>query len=155
MKIYNKYYRNLREYFQELEMKEFIEIWNKFSKLSLQYKFLKIANLFERLNIKTIDVPILKFITMFIDFTRWKIYDFFLFLINGRKFNLYGVTCFCRKTRLRKDNRSYRAVRKNKKSLSRVHYLHKCELYKTRYSINKLVTIAIFEKWRQRCSFCY
>ena len=95
MKIFNKYYRNLRSQFNDVEISEFMEIWNKYCKLNLQYKFLKIANFFERLNIKIIDIPILKFITMFIDFLRWKIYDLFLLLINGRKFNLYGVTCYC------------------------------------------------------------
>ena len=95
MKIFNKYYRNLRSQFNDVEISEFMGIWNKYCKLNLQYKFLKIANFFERLNIKIIDIPILKFITMFIDFLRWKIYDLFLLLINGRKFNLYGVTCYC------------------------------------------------------------
>ena len=95
MKIFNKYYRNLRSYFCDLEIKEFIEVWNKFRKLNLQYHFLKIANFFERLNIKIIEVPILRFLTMFLDFIRWKIYDLFLSLINGKKFNLYGVTCYC------------------------------------------------------------
>lgn len=95
MKIFNKYYRNLRSQFNEVEISEFMEIWNKYCKLNLQYHFLKIANWFEKLNIKIIDIPILKFLTMFIDFLRWKIYDFLLILINGRKFNLYGVTCYC------------------------------------------------------------
>mgnify|MGYP004476049933 FL=1 len=95
MKIFNKYYRNLRTYFCDLEIKEFLEVWNKFRKLNLQYHFLKIANFFEKLNIKIIEVPILRFLTMFIDFLRWKIYDLFLSLINGKKFNLYGVTCYC------------------------------------------------------------
>lgn len=104
MKIFNKYYRNLRSYFSDIEMKEFMEIWNKFTRLHMQYEFLKIANFFERLNIKIIDLPILKFLTMFIDFLRWKIYDFLLALINGRKFNLYGVTCYCGRQRFWKDD---------------------------------------------------
>ena len=95
MKIYNKYYRKLRSYFNDLEISEFVEIWNKYCKLNMQYKFLKIANFLERLSIKIIDIPILKFITMFIDFIRWKIYDFLMLLINGRTFSLYGVTCYC------------------------------------------------------------
>lgn len=104
MKIFNKYYRNLRSYFSDIEMKEFMEIWNKFTRLHMQYEFLKIANFFERLNIKIIDLPILKFMIMFIDFLRWKIYDFLLALINGRKFNLYGVTCYCGRQRFWKDD---------------------------------------------------
>lgn len=99
MKVYNKYYKNLRSYFIDLEISEFVEIWNKFCKLNMQYKFLKIANFLERLNIKIIEIPIFRFITMLIDFIRWKIYDFFMLLINGRTFNLYGVTCYCRSTR--------------------------------------------------------
>lgn len=97
MKIYNKYYRKLRSYFQDIEIKEFMEIWNKFSKLHMQYQFLKIANFLERLNIPIIEIPVFRFLTMFLDFIRWKIYDFFMLAINGRKFSLYGVTCYCRK----------------------------------------------------------
>ena len=32
---------------------------------------------------------------MFFDFLRWKFIDFLYFLINGRRFNLFGVTIFC------------------------------------------------------------
>lgn len=95
MKIYNKYYRKLRSYFTDLEISEFVEIWNKYCRLNMQYNFLKFANLLERIEIKTIEIPILRFITMIIDFIRWKIYDFLMLLINGRTFNLYGVTCYC------------------------------------------------------------
>lgn len=95
MKVFNKYYKGLRSYFARLEMKEFAEIWQKFCKLSMQYKFLKMANFLEKINIKKSEIPILKFITMLLDFIRWKIYDFLILLINGRTFNLYGVTCYC------------------------------------------------------------
>lgn len=95
MKVFNKYYKGLRSYFARLEMKEFAEVWQKFSRLSMQYKFLKMANFLEKIDIKKSELPILKFITMLLDFIRWKIYDFLILLINGRTFNLYGVTCYC------------------------------------------------------------
>lgn len=95
MKVFNKYYKGLRSYFAKLEMKEFAEIWQKFCRLSMQYKFLKMANFLEKINIKKSEIPILKFITMLLDLIRWKIYDLLMLLINGRTFNLYGVTCYC------------------------------------------------------------
>lgn len=93
--MFNKYYKNLRGYFADIEISEFLEIWNNFSRLNIQYQFLKIANFFERLEIKKIEIPVLRFFTMFTDFFRWKIHDLFMALINGKKFNLYGVTCYC------------------------------------------------------------
>lgn len=94
--VLNKYYRNLREnVFDKLEVQEFIEVYTKFKKLNIQYKLLNVAIFFESLNIIQIEIPIFKFLTMLIDFIRWKIYDLLMFLINGRVFNLYGVTCYC------------------------------------------------------------
>ena len=77
----------------------------EYKKLSFQYKLLKIATLLENLKIPLIEIPILKFITMFIDFIRWKIYDLLIAIIKGKTFNLYGVTCYCGRQRLWKNNR--------------------------------------------------
>lgn len=94
--VLNKYYRNLREnVFDKLEVQEFLEVYTKFKRLNIQYKLLNVAIFFESLNIIQIEIPIFKFLTMLIDFIRWKIYDFLMFCINGRVFNLYGVTCYC------------------------------------------------------------
>lgn len=94
--VFNKYYRELQEnVFDKLEMKEFIEVYTKFKKLSIQYRILCVANKLEKFNFPVIEVPILRFLSMLVDFIRWKIYDLLIFIINGRTFNLYGVSCFC------------------------------------------------------------
>lgn len=94
--VLNKYYKNLRnDVFSELPIEEFIEVYTKYKKFKIQYKLLKICCVLEKINIKKIEIPILRFVTMLLDFIRWKIYDFLIFLINGRTFNLYGVTCYC------------------------------------------------------------
>lgn len=56
---------------------------------------MKLAEVLEKITIPTIDVPIFSFFIKLIDFIRWKIYDFLMLLINGRQFNLFGVTIFC------------------------------------------------------------
>lgn len=95
-KVYNKYYRYLRHnVFSDLELSEFAEVFSKFTRLKLQYRFLQIANFLENINMPKFQLPIFKFLSMFFDFLRWKIHDFFIRLINGRTFNLYGVTCYC------------------------------------------------------------
>lgn len=105
--ILNKYYRNLRKnVFPDLEIDEFLELYTKYKKLSTQYKLLKVCCLLEKVKIKKIEIPIFRFITMFIDFIRWKIYDVFISIINGKTFNLYGVTCFCGRQRKWENNRS-------------------------------------------------
>lgn len=95
MKIYNKYYRKLRQENIEMEIKDFMALWSKYKRLNIQYKILCIANYIEKLNIKIIEIPILRFLTMVIDFIHWEIYDLLLTIINGRTFNLYGVSCYC------------------------------------------------------------
>jgi len=90
--IFNKYYRYLRNnVFQDLEISEFIEVYTKFKRLSVQYKLLRFANFLERLNIPKVEVFLFRFIFKLIDFIRWKIYDLCILLINGRTFNLFGV----------------------------------------------------------------
>jgi len=94
--IFNKYYRNLRtNVFDRLEFNEFMEVYAKFKRLNFQYKLLKICNKLESYDIPVIEIPILRFSSKLLDFMRWKFYDFLMLLINGRKFDLYGLTIFC------------------------------------------------------------
>ncbi len=103
--ILNKYYRNLREnVFDKLEIQEFLEVYTKFKRLKLQYRLLKVAEFLEQRKIRIIDVPIFRFITKLADFFRWKMYDLLMLIINGRQFNLFGVTIFCGRQRKWKNN---------------------------------------------------
>lgn len=98
--IFNKYYRHLRtNVFDRLELNEFIEVYTKFKRLNYQYKLLQICKKLELYKIPIIEIPILRFLSKLLDFLRWKIYDFLMLLINGRKFNLYGLTIFCGRQR--------------------------------------------------------
>lgn len=102
--VLNKYYRHLRKnIFSNIDIDEFMEIWTKFKRLKLQYRLLKIAEKIEGIEIKVIEIPILKFISKFVDFIRWKIYDLLMLIINGRQFELYGLTVFCGRQRWRKN----------------------------------------------------
>ena len=94
--VFNKYYRNLRNnIFDRLEFNEFMEVYAKFKRLNFQYKLLKICNKLESYDIPVIEIPVLRFLSKLLDFMRWKFYDFLMLLINGRKFDLYGLTIFC------------------------------------------------------------
>ena len=94
--IFNKYYRNLRNnIFDRLEFNEFMEVYAKFKRLNFQYNLLKICNKLESYDIPVIEIPVLRFFSKLLDFMRWKFYDFLMLLINGRKFDLYGLTIFC------------------------------------------------------------
>lgn len=94
--VFNKYYRHLHtNVFDKLEFSEFMELYSKFKKLSFQYRLLQICKIIEKWNIPVIEIPIFRFFSKFIDFLRWKIYDFLMLIINGRKFDLYGLTIFC------------------------------------------------------------
>ena len=94
--VFNKYYRRLRrDVFPDLPLNEFMEVYANFKRLRIQYKLLKIANFLERRNIPKVEVLILKFLFKLLDFIRWKLYDLLMLLINGRQFNLFGVTIFC------------------------------------------------------------
>lgn len=98
--ILNKYYKNLRNnIFQDLEINDFLEIYTKHKKLSIQYKLLKICCFLEKIKIRKSNVPLLRFFTMILDFIRWKFYDILISIINGKTFNLYGVTCYCGRQR--------------------------------------------------------
>lgn len=100
--VFNKYYKKLRnDIFYDLGIEQFMEVYEKYKRLSMQYHFLMVANFFEKMKIPKIDVPIIALLTKILDFLRWKIYDFFMFLINGKAFNLYGVTIFCGRQRRR------------------------------------------------------
>lgn len=60
-KVFNKYYRNLREnVFEKLEIQEFAEVYMKFKRLNFQYKLLKISQFLEKITIPTCDVLILR-----------------------------------------------------------------------------------------------
>ena len=94
--ILNKYYRELRNnIFKSLEIPEFMEVYAKFKRLQIQYRVLQIANILESINISNIEMPVFGFIIKLLNFIRWKLYDLCLILINGRTFNLFGVTIFC------------------------------------------------------------
>lgn len=94
--VLNKYYRNLRKnVFSDVDINEFMDIWLKFKRLKFQYRLLKIAEKLESIDVKVIEIPIFRFISKFLDFIRWKVYDLLMLIINGRKFNLYGLTVFC------------------------------------------------------------
>lgn len=102
--VLNKYYRHLRKnVFNNIDIDEFMEIWIKFKRLKLQYRLLKIAEKIEGIELKVIEIPILKFISKLVDFIRWKIYDLLMLIINGRQFELYGLTVFCGRQRWRKN----------------------------------------------------
>lgn len=94
--VLNKYYRKLRtNVFSDLDLNEFTDVYLKYKKLKFQYKLLKFCQKLENINISVIEIPLLRFFSKFLDFIRWKIYDFLMLIINGRKFNLYGLTIFC------------------------------------------------------------
>jgi len=98
--VFNKYYRNLRNnVFDKLEFSEFMEVHSKFKKLNFQYKLLQICKKLESYTIPVIEIPILRFLSKFLDFLRWKFYDVLMLIINGRKFDLYGLTIFCGRQR--------------------------------------------------------
>lgn len=91
----NKYYRHLRnDVFQNLSIEEFSEVFEKFKKLKFNYKLLQICNKIEKIKIPRIEVPIFRFISMFVDFIRWLVYDLLWTIINGKIFKPYGLTCF-------------------------------------------------------------
>lgn len=94
--VFNKYYRNLRtNVFDRLEFSEFMEVYAKFKRLNFQYKLLQICKRIELYKIPVIEIPVVRFFSKLLDFFRWKLYDLLMLIINGRKFNLYGLTIFC------------------------------------------------------------
>lgn len=102
--VLNRYYSKLRKnVFSDLEISEFMNVWAKFKKLKFQYRLLKIAEKLQNFNVGIIEIPILRFLCKLLDFIRWKIYDLLMLIINGRKFELYGLTVFCGRQRWRKN----------------------------------------------------
>lgn len=100
--VFNKYYRNLRtNVFDTLEFSEFMEVYEKFKGLNFQYKLLQICKRIELYKIPVVEIPIIRFLSKLLDFFRWKLYDLLMLIINGRKFNLYGLTVFCGRQRWR------------------------------------------------------
>lgn len=92
MSIYNNLKNNV---FPDIDYMEYEEIYNNYKRLNKQYKLLQFAKKLENINMPLLELPILKFLSKLLDFFRWKLYDFIIFLINGRRFNLYGLTVFC------------------------------------------------------------
>ena len=91
----NKYYKHLRkDIFSNLSIEEFMDVFEKFKKLKFDYKLLQICNKIEKIKIPRIEVPIFRFISMFVDFIRWLVYDLLWTIINGKIFKPYGLTCF-------------------------------------------------------------
>ena len=141
MSYINKYYRHLRkEVFQDLDITEFVEVFNKFKKLKVDYRLLKICEKLEKLNIPRIEIPILRFFSMLIDMLRWFIYDIFWTIINGKVFKPYGLTVFCGR-------------QGGGKTISMVEYLHRMkQLYpdcKIVTNFNYISQDMPFVSWRQ------
>ena len=102
--VFNKYYRNLRQnIFSDLEIAEFMKVWSNFKRLQFQYRLLLVCNKLEKIKIPIIEVPIFRFFSKFLDFMRWKVFDILWLLINGRYFQPFGLTVFCRSSRWRKN----------------------------------------------------
>ena len=140
--IFNKYYRNLRQnVFSKLDMKEFTKVYAKFKRLSIQYRLLKIATFLEKLHIPKVEILLFRFIFKLIDFIRWKVFDLIMLIINGRQFNLFGVTIFCGRQRFWKNNGNCRTTRTNKATISKSLDMYKYSLFKTRFAIGRLATI--------------
>lgn len=94
--VLDKKYKELKnKVFPNLDTQEFLEVYAKFKKLNTQYKLLGISRFLEKLYIPKLQVLFLRFLSMFCDFIRWKIYDIVMFFIVGKTFDLYGVTCYC------------------------------------------------------------
>jgi len=91
----NKYYKNLRKnVFEDIPIEEYMEVFRKFKKLKFDYKLLQICRKIERIKVPRIEIPILRFFSMLLDFIRWLIYDLLWTIINGKVFKPYGLTCF-------------------------------------------------------------
>ena len=84
-----------REQFYYLNDFEFSYVLDNYKRLRRQYHILCIANKLKRINIKNINFPIFRFFSKLADFFRWKLVDICYILVNGKEFNLYGVTIFC------------------------------------------------------------
>lgn len=99
MNINNKLWKKLRKQYNYLDIDVFNNVYFLYKRLNFHLKVLKFAEFLERLNIPRIEVIFFRFISMSIDLFRWKLYDLCMLIINGRQFNLYGVTIFCGRQR--------------------------------------------------------
>ena len=88
-------YNILRNEFYYLNDFEFSYVLDNYKRLRRQYHILCFANRLKRININNINFPIFRFFSKLIDFFRWKLVDICYMLVNGKEFNLYGVTIFC------------------------------------------------------------
>ena len=90
-------YKNLRKQYLEMEEFHFLDIWDVHKKFKFQNKIYKIAKKIENIKIPYLDLFLIRWFCKLLDFMRWKLYDFLIFLITGPQFSLFGVTCFCGK----------------------------------------------------------
>lgn len=116
----NKYYKYLRkEVFSNLDIEEFMSIFERFKKLKFDYRLLQICKKIEKIKIPKIEIPIFRFFSMFLDFMRWLIYDLLWTIINGKVFKPYRSYLFCRSTRWRKNYQYGRVFRQNERIIPR------------------------------------
>lgn len=139
--VLNKYYRKLRkDVFTDLPIEEFAEVFEKFKKLSIDYRILKVCQHIENIKIPRVEFPILRFLSMLLDLIHWTIYDMLFTIINGRVFKPYGLTVFCGR-------------QGNGKTISMVEYLDKMkQLYPNAIIITNFNYIRQdmpFTSWRQ------
>lgn len=88
-------YNYLRILFDDLDELDFIDLYEKYKRLKMQYRLYEFYNYLASKEIKIFSFPILHFLSKFVDFLRWKFCDFVYMFINGKEFNLFGVTIFC------------------------------------------------------------
>ena len=83
--VFNKYYRNLRKnIFPNIDIDDFMNVWENYKRLKRQYHLIKICDFIEKINIRYINIPLLHFLTKFLDFVRWKVFDIIWYLANGK-----------------------------------------------------------------------
>lgn len=88
-------YKHLRLQYPEYEEFHFLDIWDLHKKFKRQLRIFKLAQKIEKIKIPLIDIFLIRFFCKLLDFFHWKLYDFLILLISGRKFELFGVTVFC------------------------------------------------------------
>lgn len=91
----NRTFRKLRQNFQDLEISDFVNVFENYCRLKKQYKIMQICKFIEKINIPVVPIPILRFFSMLLDFIRWVIYDILITIVNGKNFSLYGLTIYC------------------------------------------------------------
>lgn len=90
-------YKNLRKQYPEYEEFHFLDIWDIHKRFKRQNRIYKFSKKIENIKVPYIDLFLIRWFCKLLDFIRWKLYDFLIFLITGPQFSLFGVTCFCGK----------------------------------------------------------